>query len=91
MTILKWQIDESNKLRDKWREELGDEEFDRRAHVAAERRRSIPEWQQRVVFGGQFESLAMRASQEVFDRLENKPYTFWLQLLRRLISESWRI
>lgn len=83
-----WAIDKEGDLRKQWREKLGDEEFERRQRIAAEKRGEFPDskWKEQMVFGGQFESIAMQCPQHIFDQLADKNYTFWVRLVQRCVS-----
>lgn len=85
-----WVIDKENKLRDQWCSEWGDEEFARRQRIAKEKRDAIPDsdWKAACVIGGQFESIAMQTSQEIFDKLAKRDHTFWMRLVYKLATHG---
>lgn len=83
-----WAIDSGGALRDKWRDQLGDEEFEARRQVAADKLEGFPqsEWEQQSVIGGQFEALAMQCPQRIFDQLKDRDYKFWSALVLKVCT-----
>ena len=80
-----WTID-SKGLRDKWRSSLGDEQYELRSRVAAEKVAQFAdsEYDRQTVIGGQFEALAMQCPQHIFDKLCDKDYRFWYSLVLKV-------
>lgn len=86
MSAVQWEITPENEVEQRHRNNLGDKEYERRKKIAEEKRESFPDskWQEQMVVGGQFESIAMQASQEVFDQLAEKDYKFWTKLVYKV-------
>jgi hypothetical protein len=86
---VKWEITPPNEIEARHRATWGDEEYERRKRVAAEKADDFPdsEWETACVVGGQFEPLAMAAGQEIFDQLAEKDYRFWEKLVHRVIRK----
>lgn len=83
-----WAIDSGGALRNKWRDQLGDDEFETRRQVAADKLEGFPqsEWEQQSVIGGQFEALAMQCPQHIFDQLKDRDYKFWSALVLKVCT-----
>ena len=82
----KWEIVNAEEEKRKNIEKFGQEEYDRRIAVVTQKKKDYPEeeWQRRVVFGGQFEALAMAVSQDIFDKLEKQTYQQWEFIINRI-------
>ena len=86
--MTQWAIESESTREARHREALGDAEYERRKAVAAEKCEAFPEseWNAQMVIGGQFEAIAMQASQEIFDKLEKLDFRFWERLTRKIIG-----
>lgn len=86
--MVAWNIDSEGKVREEWVEKWGQEEFDRRKEIAAAKVEEFPKklWKEQMVFGGQFEPIAMQCSQDVFDQLADKDYKFWMNFISKVIG-----
>jgi hypothetical protein len=89
MENAKWVIG-GDSLNQKWRDQLGDAEYERRRGIAAAKREAIPDskWELSCVVGGQFESIAMQCSQEIFDKLADRDWKFWTNLVYKVTGVS---
>lgn len=85
-SAVQWVIESESEAEARYIEKWGREEFNRRKKVAAEKVDQFPrnEYETRIVVGNQFESVAMQASQEIFDKLENLDYKFWVRLVYKV-------
>jgi len=85
-----WVIDKKDELETKWREELGHDEYEHRKAIASTKEAEFPDskWREQMIFGGQFESLAMQMSQELFDQMAEKKYTQWVRLIETVLKKN---
>lgn len=87
--MAQWVIDSNPTETDrKNREKHGDTGFEDRRAVAKAKGDEFPEsqWEQACFYGGQFENLAMAASDKVWAGLREKPHTFWVKLFQKLAA-----
>lgn len=88
MTIAKWGIIDAEAEKRKNIERLGQEEYNRRLAVVTQKKNDYPEeeWRSRIIFGGQFEVLAMAASEDVFAKLEKQTYKQWESIIHKIAT-----
>jgi len=84
--MAKWDIKSDDAREAEGREKWGDEEYERRVAIAAEKVEQFPksQWKEQQVIGGQFRAIALAVSEKIFDRLQNDDYRMWSKLVHHL-------
>lgn len=88
MAGCKWEIKDPAVKEAEGRAKWGDTEYERRVRIAAEKRDAFPDskWEEQIVCGNQFESIALACRQEIFDKLADKDYRFWSNLVYKVVT-----
>lgn len=86
--MVQWQIQSDQEAREKYTKALGEGEYKRRKGIVEKLIEQFPddEWQAQMVYGGQFEAIAMQISQKAFDRLAEKDYNHWCNLIAKILA-----
>lgn len=83
---VKWKIESESTTAEKYKAELGKDEYYHRRAVVAEKLAQFPEaeWKEKTVVGGQFEAIAMQVNQTTFDKIAECDYRVWKRLVYKV-------
>lgn len=84
---MNWAITDEATLKQERINKFGQGEYDRRLAVVEEKRSEFPksDWKERIVVGGQFDSIAFAVDQDAFDKLATKDYKFWAKIFYQMV------
>jgi hypothetical protein len=87
---VEWEIADPKEKEATARAKWGDEEYERRVRVAAEKVEAMPSsgarWKEQIVLGGQFENIALAMSQTIFDKMVERDHKFWSNLVYKIVT-----